>query len=125
MSSVLVGGTDVAAGAAQAASLSSNSKYRSYVAAVDKALKAFEATNEWADLISALEKLKRVFQANAKFGDIPKAVTVAKRLSQCLHPALPHGVHLKALATYQQLFDILGRKDLPELLYLFAVGLFP
>ncbi|VDK42712.1 unnamed protein product, partial [Gongylonema pulchrum] len=99
MSSVLVGGTDVAAGAAQAASLSSNSKYRSYVAAV--------------------------FQANAKFGDIPKAVTVAKRLSQCLHPALPHGVHLKALATYQQLFDILGRKDLPELLYLFAVGLFP
>lgn len=60
MSSVLVGGTDVAANAAQAASLSSNSKYRAYVAAVDKALKAFEATNEWADLISALAKLSRV-----------------------------------------------------------------
>ncbi|VDK66335.1 unnamed protein product [Onchocerca ochengi] len=125
MSSVLVGYTDAAANAAQAASLVSNSKYRAYVAAVDKALKAFETTNEWADLISALAKLSRVFHANAKFGDIPKPVTVAKRLSQCLHPALPHGVHLKALETYRQLFDILGRKDLPRLLYLFAVGLFP
>ncbi|MCP9264273.1 Protein pad-1 [Dirofilaria immitis] len=125
MSSVLVGYTDAAANAAQAASLINNSKYRAYVAAVDKALKAFETTNEWADLISALAKLSRVFHANAKFGDIPKLVTVAKRLSQCLHPALPHGVHLKALETYRQLFDILGRKDLPRLLYLFAVGLFP
>ncbi|VDK86235.1 unnamed protein product [Litomosoides sigmodontis] len=125
MSSVLVGYTDAAANAAQAASLINNSKYRAYVTAVDKALKAFEATNEWADLISALAKLSRVFHANAKFGDIPKPVTVAKRLSQCLHPALPHGVHLKALETYRQLFDILGRKDLPRLLYLFAVGLFP
>ncbi|VDO12178.1 unnamed protein product, partial [Brugia timori] len=125
MSSVLVGYTDAAANAAQAASLINNSKYRAYVAAVDKALKAFETTNEWADLISALGKLSRAFHANAKFGDIPKPVTVAKRLSQCLHPALPHGVHLKALETYRQLFDILGRKDLPRLLYLFAVGLFP
>ncbi|VBB30267.1 unnamed protein product [Acanthocheilonema viteae] len=125
MSSVLVGYTDAAANAAQAASLINNSKYRAYVASVDKALKAFETTNEWADLISALAKLSRVFHANAKFGDIPKPVTVAKRLSQCLHPALPHGVHLKALETYRQLFDILGRKDLPRLLYLFAVGLFP
>ncbi|CAG9538470.1 unnamed protein product [Cercopithifilaria johnstoni] len=125
MSSVLVGYTDATANAAQATSLINNSKYRAYVAAVDKALKAFEATNEWADLISALAKLSRVFHANAKFGDIPKPVTVAKRLSQCLHPALPHGVHLKALETYRQLFDILGRKDLPRLLYLFAVGLFP
>uniref|UniRef100_A0A915Q5B7 Dopey N-terminal domain-containing protein n=1 Tax=Setaria digitata TaxID=48799 RepID=A0A915Q5B7_9BILA len=125
MSSVLIGYTDAAANAAQAASLINNSKYRAYVTAVDKALKAFEATNEWADLISALAKLSRVFHANAKFGDIPKPVTVAKRLSQCLHPALPHGVHLKALETYRQLFDILGQKDLPRLLYLFAVGLFP
>ncbi|VDK46299.1 unnamed protein product [Anisakis simplex] len=122
MSSVLIRGAD---DAAHAAELLNNSKYRAYVAAVDKALRAFETTNEWADLISALGKLSRVFHSNAKFGDIPKPVTVAKRLSQCLHPALPHGVHLKALETYRQLFDILGPKDLPKLLYLFAVGLFP
>uniref|UniRef100_F1KPR7 Protein pad-1 n=2 Tax=Ascaris TaxID=6251 RepID=F1KPR7_ASCSU len=125
MSSVMVGGADAGLTAAHAAALLNSSKYRSYVAAVDKALKAFEATNEWADLISALGKLSRVFHSNARFGDIPKPVTVAKRLSQCLHPALPHGVHLKALETYRQLFDILGQKHLPRLLYLFAVGLFP
>lgn len=50
---------------------------------------------------------------------------VAKRLSQCLHPALPHGVHLKALETYRQLFDIIGQRQLPQLLYLFTLGLFP
>ncbi|MFH4975517.1 hypothetical protein AB6A40_002226 [Gnathostoma spinigerum] len=127
MSSVLVGGTDATSsgGISQTPSWINSNKYRAYCASVDKALKAFETTNEWADLISALAKLSRVFHANAKFGDIPKPVTVAKRLSQCLHPALPHGVHLKALETYRQLFDILGQRSLPKLLYLFAVGLFP
>lgn len=37
-----------------------DSKYRMYVAAVDKALKNFEYTSEWADLISALGKLNKV-----------------------------------------------------------------
>ncbi|GMT26501.1 hypothetical protein PFISCL1PPCAC_17798, partial [Pristionchus fissidentatus] len=105
--------------------LANTSKYKQYVIAVDKALKSFENTNEWADLISALGKLAKVFNQHAKFGDVPKAVTVAKRLSQCLHPALPMGVHLKALETYKQIFDILGREALPRQLYLFAVGLFP
>ncbi|CAI4227638.1 unnamed protein product [Auanema sp. JU1783] len=102
----------------------SSGKYKTYVQAVDKALRTFENPNEWADLISALGRLARVFQSNAKFGDIPKPVLVAKRLSQCLHPALPMGVHLKALETYRQIFDILG-PQLPKLLYLFTVGLFP
>ncbi|KAJ8869978.1 hypothetical protein PR048_028989 [Dryococelus australis] len=31
-----------------------------YVSAVDKALKSFEYTSEWADLISALGKLNKV-----------------------------------------------------------------
>ncbi|KJH53289.1 Dopey protein [Dictyocaulus viviparus] len=105
--------------------LHNTSKYKVYVQAVERALKTFENPNEWADLISALAKLTKVFQSNAKFGDIPKPVTVAKRLSQCLHPALPMGVHLKALETYRQIFDILGPQSLPKLLYLFAVGLFP
>lgn len=37
-----------------------NCFYR-YVSAVDKALKNFEYTSEWADLISALGKLNKVF----------------------------------------------------------------
>lgn len=35
------------------------------------------------------------------------------------------GVHLKALETYRQVFDILGTERLAQLLYLFAAGLFP
>lgn len=35
-------------------------KYRSYITQVDKALKSFEYTSEWADLISALGKLNKV-----------------------------------------------------------------
>ena len=35
-------------------------KYRNYISCVDKALKSFEYTSEWADLISALGKLNKV-----------------------------------------------------------------
>ena len=37
-----------------------DSKYRTYVAAVDKTLRNFENTSEWADLISTLGKLNKV-----------------------------------------------------------------
>jgi hypothetical protein len=37
-----------------------------YVNAVDKALKSFEYTSEWADLISALGKLNKVNKLNYK-----------------------------------------------------------
>lgn len=45
--------------------LMKDSKYRMYVAAVDKALKNFEYTSEWADLISALGKLNKVYLENS------------------------------------------------------------
>lgn len=54
--------------------LLSDSKYRNYVAAVDKALKNFEYSSEWADLISALGKLNKVLQNNAKYQVVPKKV---------------------------------------------------
>lgn len=40
--------------------LLSDAKYRSYINQVEKALKSFEYTSEWADLISALGKLNKV-----------------------------------------------------------------
>lgn len=40
--------------------LMKNQKYRVYVGNVDKALKNFEYSSEWADLISALGKLNKV-----------------------------------------------------------------
>lgn len=101
------------------------SKFKNYATAIDKALKSFDNPNEWADLISALGKLIKTILSGAKFKEVPKPVTVAKRLSQCLHPALPMGVHVKALEAYKVIFDLLGPEKLPEYLYLYAVGLFP
>ncbi|KAL4657446.1 protein dopey-1 isoform X1 [Arapaima gigas] len=105
--------------------LLSDSKYRNYVAAVDKALKNFEYSSEWADLISALGKLNKVLQNNAKYQVVPKKLTIGKRLAQCLHPALPSGVHRKALETYEIIFKIIGPKRLAKDLFLYSSGLFP
>ncbi|XP_028985339.1 protein dopey-1 isoform X2 [Betta splendens] len=105
--------------------LLSDSKYRNYVAAVDKALKNFEYSSEWADLISALGKLNKVLQNNAKYQVVPKKLTIGKRLAQCLHPALPSGVHRKALETYEIIFKIIGSKRLAKDLFLYSSGLFP
>ncbi|XP_035686504.1 protein dopey-1-like isoform X1 [Branchiostoma floridae] len=105
--------------------LLADSKYRAYVAAVEKALKSFEVSTEWADLISALGKLNKVLQANNKYHVVPKRLMIAKRLSQCMHPALPSGVHLKALETYDIIFTISGHQRLKQDLFIYSAGLFP
>ncbi|XP_061772403.1 protein dopey-1 isoform X3 [Nerophis ophidion] len=110
---------------AEEVELLGDSKYRNYVAAVDKALKSFEYSSEWADLISALGKLNKVLQNNAKYQVVPKKLTIGKRLAQCLHPALPSGVHRKALETYEIIFKIIGPKRLAKDLFLYSSGLFP
>uniref|UniRef100_A0A3Q2ZK37 DOP1 N-terminal domain-containing protein n=1 Tax=Kryptolebias marmoratus TaxID=37003 RepID=A0A3Q2ZK37_KRYMA len=53
---------------AEEVELLGDSKYRNYVAAVDKALKNFEYSSEWADLISLLpffNLLSQVFSSKA------------------------------------------------------------
>lgn len=47
-----------------------DSKYRNYVAAVDKALKSFEYSSEWADLISSLGKLNKVWEDLGGLGEM-------------------------------------------------------
>lgn len=42
--------------------LMKQSKYRVYMQNIDKALKNFEYSSEWADLISALGKLNKVIE---------------------------------------------------------------
>ena len=44
---------------------------------------------------------------------------VGKRLAQCMHPALPGGVHIKALAVYKALFEILPKESLAVDLYIY------
>lgn len=50
--------------------LMKQAKYRVYMQNIDKALKNFEYSSEWADLISALGKLNKV---RSKFGKIFKS----------------------------------------------------
>lgn len=122
--------------------LMKDSKYRMYVAAVDKALKNFEYTSEWPDLISALGKLNKVrcvliifysiiillcFKVllnYTKFPVIPRRIKISKRLAQCMHPALPSGVHLKALETYDVIFKCMGTNRLSHELFIYSAGIF-
>ncbi|CAJ0968777.1 unnamed protein product [Ranitomeya imitator] len=76
--------------------------------------------NEWLG-----EKDFTVLQNNAKYQVVPKKLTIGKRLAQCLHPALPGGVHRKALETYEIIFKIIGPKRLAKDLFLYSAGLFP
>ncbi|XP_053397950.1 protein dopey-1-like isoform X3 [Mercenaria mercenaria] len=110
---------------AEECELLNDSKYRSYITQIEKALKSFDSTSEWADLISALGKLNKVLLAHVKYSVIPKRVTIGKRLAQCLHPALPSGVHMKALETYDIIFKCIGTERLAQDLFIYSAGLFP
>lgn len=54
---------------------------------------------------------------------IPSKAIVAKRLSQCLNPALPSGVHQKALEAYSYIFTVIGNENLSRDLPLYLPGL--
>lgn len=56
---------------------------------------------------------------------LPRRLVISKRLAQCLHPALPSGVHLKALETYEIIFKIVGTKWLAKDLFLYRYESFP
>ncbi|GAA6058598.1 hypothetical protein JCM10212_004009 [Sporobolomyces blumeae] len=100
-------------------------KYRKYAQAVDKTLQSFDQVNEWADFITFLAKLLKCLQGYPQFPIIPHKLIVAKRLSQCLNPALPTGVHQRALDVYTHILTAIGpdnlRRDLPA----WSSGLFP
>ncbi|KAB7501828.1 Protein dopey-1, partial [Armadillidium nasatum] len=100
-------------------------KYRSYISQIEKCLKNFENTAEWADLISTLGKLNKVLLSHMKYPVVPRRIIIAKRLAQCLHPALPSGVHLKALEIYDVIFKCMGTNRLSQELFIYSAGLFP
>jgi hypothetical protein len=45
---------------------------------------------------------------STSYTEIPRKLIVAKRLAQCLNPALPSGVHQRALDVYAVIFAIIG-----------------
>ncbi|XP_058457141.1 protein dopey-1 homolog isoform X2 [Malaya genurostris] len=105
--------------------LMKQSKYRVYMSNIDKTLKNFEYSSEWADLISALGKLNKVISSNSQYQIIPRRIKISKRLAQCMHPALPSGVHLKALESYDVIFSNIGVDRLASELFIYSAGLFP
>ncbi|XP_036396715.1 protein dopey-2-like [Megalops cyprinoides] len=105
--------------------LQDDHQYQIYSAAIEKALRSFQSSSEWADLISSLGKLNKALQSNLKYYHLPKRLIICKHLAQCLHPALPSGVHLKALETYEVVFKIIGTKSLAKDLFIYSSGLFP
>ncbi|KAJ2518045.1 hypothetical protein H4217_003580 [Coemansia sp. RSA 1939] len=103
----------------------SDPKYHKYVQLVERNLQSFDYVSEWADVTAFLTKLGRAFEIYSKFAAVPHKETVAKRLAQCLNPALPTGVHQKALGIYEQIFRQIGPEQLVADLPLYAYGLFP
>ncbi|PCH34091.1 hypothetical protein WOLCODRAFT_61246 [Wolfiporia cocos MD-104 SS10] len=103
----------------------SDPKYKKYTQQVEKCLSTFDNVHEWADFISFLKQLLKTFEAYQQFKEIPRKLVVAKRLSQCLNPALPTGVHQRALDVYSHIFAVLGTEGLQRDLALWSSGLFP
>ncbi|PFH49049.1 hypothetical protein AMATHDRAFT_5245 [Amanita thiersii Skay4041] len=103
----------------------SDPKYKKYTQQVEKCLNSFDNVHEWADCISFLKQLLKTFQSYMQFKEIPKKLIVAKRLAQCLNPALPTGVHQRALDVYAHILIVLGSEGLKRDLALWSSGLFP
>ncbi|CAM4958947.1 unnamed protein product [Rotaria socialis] len=105
--------------------LLNDGRYKNFIANLERVLKQFEYSSEWADLITNLVKVKKTIESYPKFLSIPKRITLSKRLAQCLHPALPSGVHLKTLEVYETIFRMIGKRNLQRDIIIYSCGLFP
>ncbi|KAH7907786.1 Dopey, N-terminal-domain-containing protein, partial [Hygrophoropsis aurantiaca] len=105
--------------------VSSDPKFKKYMQQVEKCLNAFDNVHEWADCIAFLKQLLKTFQSYPQFKEIPHKLVVAKRLAQCLNPALPTGVHQRALDVYTYILSVVGTEGLKRDLPLWSSGLFP
>ncbi|KNZ76347.1 Protein dopey [Termitomyces sp. J132] len=103
----------------------SDPKYKKFTQQVEKCLNSFDSVHEWADFIAFLKQLLKTFQSYMQFKDIPRKLIVSKRLSQCLNPALPTGVHQRALDVYLHILSVLGPEGLLADLPIWSSGLFP
>ncbi|KAK0500731.1 Dopey, N-terminal-domain-containing protein [Armillaria luteobubalina] len=90
------------------------------------AQQTYESDPKYKKYTQQVEKcLNSTFQSYMQFKEIPRKLIVAKRLSQCLNPALPTGVHQRALDVYAHILAVLGSEGLRRDLALWSSGLFP
>ena len=71
---------------------------------------ALEGTRDYIYSLTLFNTLfdEQTFQTYMQFKEIPRKLLVAKRLSQCLNPALPNGVHQRALDVYSHVLAVIG-----------------
>ena len=104
----------------------SGPKYAAFEEEVLAVLQSFDRATDWADFIDLLQRFMVVLRRYPQFpAAVPSLVTVGKRLAQCCNPALPSGVHIKALEVYQLLFSRISSIGLARNLHIFCSGLFP
>lgn len=65
----------------------------------------------------------QVLLSYTRYPVIPRGIKISKRLAQCMHHALPSGVHLKALETYDIIFKCMGTNRLSQDLFIYSAGL--
>lgn len=106
-------------------SLYSDAKFKKYLSLIDRTLASFDSVSEWADFISFLARLHKAIQAYPTYNVIPRKLIVAKRLAQCLNPALPSGVHQRALDVYHHILSVIGPHGLRRDLQVWTSGLLP
>eukprot|EP00842_Homolaphlyctis_polyrhiza_P003044 jgi/Hompol1/3740/HPOL_003335-RA len=102
-----------------------STEYSKFSSSIERALQSFDSVSEWQDVIGFLTRLAKILSQYQQFTTIPKKLIVSKRLAQCLNPALPAGVHTKALEVYHLIFQSAGKAQLAEDLPLWSYGLFP
>lgn len=61
----------------------------------------------------------QVISSYSQYQIIPRRIKISKRLAQCMHPALPSGVHLKALESYDVIFSNTGVERLASELFIY------
>uniref|UniRef100_A0A3Q3EVP0 DOP1 leucine zipper like protein B n=1 Tax=Labrus bergylta TaxID=56723 RepID=A0A3Q3EVP0_9LABR len=69
--------------------LQNDYRYRNYASVIEKALRNFESSSEWADLISSLGKLNKALQSNLRYSLLPKRLIIGKRLAPVSAPSSP------------------------------------
>ncbi|KAI5192084.1 hypothetical protein NECID01_1793 [Nematocida sp. AWRm77] len=96
---------------------------KKFAAALEKQLELFRTATEWSDFVAYLTGLESILKMH-KFSDIPKPCLLYRRLSQCLNPALPAGVHTKALSVYKIVISRIKKESLEKNVQILCLGLF-
>ncbi|EIJ87596.1 hypothetical protein NEPAR06_1427 [Nematocida parisii] len=91
--------------------------------ALERQLELFRTATDWSDLVAYLTGLEGILRVN-KYTRIPKPHMLYRRLNQCLNPALPAGVHMKALGVYKIVMSKVSKEHLLKEINILTLGLF-